>query len=427
MSELYGEPFCCRGDMPKPPARLRGFGGLKPHQRVALRLDQVDAALRYLGAAVTAGGLAVPATTAVRALYEDAAPDDLEDAARRVIYGLHVAIFRTLTAASADLGRAYGLGARARRHLPGPVRAQTVLRAVAPLPAREPALVADRRRDAAPRPQREGRARLAQPLGGVDGERLQAVPTQEDWEREHEGIDHALRRQGELWRGVLSGEKNAVDSLTADTYVEAAGALVRRSSEIVWPFVLRWAPLLLLTVALAVAVIVLLVPLAPSGASQVVASLGTAAAALGISWRTVGASARGVATMLETPLWQSELDAAVGRAITFLPAVPVLEPRADVVLSTTSYLRVAEQMAAPPTDTVTRSDLATALGRRRRLWHRSSREDVDYWLAWASAAGYVERSGDGYLLTDEGQRLARLPRRRPSTVRAELAVGRAES
>ncbi len=432
MSELYGEPFATLQPAPSPRERLLGFGGLRSSQRVALRLDQVDAALTQLKASIDAGGLAPPTTAAIRAVYTGADGDGVPAAARRAIYDVHVAIFSTLTAASADLGRAYGLGRALSDtcHVPDDrgafcelwehFRLETVRGWLTDGATQFPAHSAKGVLDSLSR----WEAWTANALG--------VLPDEDAWSPKHapvKALKAELRRQGQLWRGLLSGEKNASDALTADTYVEAAGSLVRRSTEVVWPFVLRWSPLLLGTAAVVVGLVFAIAAVLPHGASQLVAIIGTVAAALGITWRTVGSSARGVATMLEGPLWQSELDLAVGRAITFLPAAPVVEPRADLLLGTPRYLRELEELGGSTGAAVTADALVAKLDHSlwSRLRRRSSKDEVVYWLAWATPAGYLKRVEDGYRITDEGRRLARLPQRRPDTVRAELAVGQAEA
>ena len=59
---------------------------------------------------------------------------------------------------------------------------------------------------------------------------------------------NALRRQGELWRALLSGEKHATDMLDTDNYLDAARSLATHMRTILRGVIRRF-PLLSISVA----------------------------------------------------------------------------------------------------------------------------------------------------------------------------------
>jgi len=119
----------------------------------------------------------------------------------------------------------------------------------------------------------------------------------------------AMRMQGYLWRGLITGEKAAVDMLSLSGYLAAARQIARRA----W-----W--LILLTVGSAVAVVVamsLLHSIPPT--ARLIAALawlgGTLFAVLKASGALFGSAVKGA----EGWLWQTELDESVAEAATRLP------------------------------------------------------------------------------------------------------------
>jgi hypothetical protein len=126
-----------------------------------------------------------------------------------------------------------------------------------------------------------------------------------------------LARQGELWRALLSGEKDGPDMLEIEDYLDAAERLSRRMRTMGWTVLRRFWFLVLVIVALFAGGVALIVVTGTDAA--VVAGAGTILASLGLSWRGLGGSLGGLAGKLERPLWGAEIDVAITRAITLLP------------------------------------------------------------------------------------------------------------
>ena len=125
-----------------------------------------------------------------------------------------------------------------------------------------------------------------------------------------------LARQGELWRALLTGEKEGLHTLEIEDYVDAAERLSRQMRTVALRLVKRFPELVVAVVVLFVAGIGLIAFTGSEAA--VVAGAGTVLASLGLTWRGVGRSLGGLAAKLERPLWGAELDVSITQAITLL-------------------------------------------------------------------------------------------------------------
>jgi hypothetical protein len=417
MADLYQHGLPAQAHAPSPRERLPGIGALSPSQRALLRLDQIDADLSFLAHAIEARNLRVPASTDMRTAQADRTTSPEER--RATIYAMHLQVLRTLTATDRRLGIAYGLG----RALAETFR-----------PAHDPGELAGRfmreRLDnlrgwlndsASSLPAHGAKAVLA---GLVRWEawaaNLQAQPpSPERWTQAGISLNATLRRQGELWRAVLSGEKAAGDMLSVDSYLKAADAMAQRALALLRPLLRRPAVYAPLGALVLLAAGLLAWGIASEGASQVVSGVVAAAAALGITWKTVGNTAQKLGEALEKPLWGAEVDAAAGEAMTYLPLAPVSEPRAGVLLDAP---RLLHEIEPPPRRVLRPRRPRRSLPPRERAYLRS----------WALEAGYLE-SGEsdadsqgkvGVRLTPEGRRLAAIPAGERGSVRAALGAGR---
>jgi hypothetical protein len=131
-------------------------------------------------------------------------------------------------------------------------------------------------------------------------------------------VTEILYKQGNLWRAVLTGEKRAVDLLSADEYVNASEALIQRLGMIGRRF---WAQyrmgIILAVIALGLVVVGLL--LVPSGTGGGLGALGAILAATGITWKGVSSTLGAALRKAEPALWGAQLDLVATAAITILP------------------------------------------------------------------------------------------------------------
>jgi hypothetical protein len=140
-----------------------------------------------------------------------------------------------------------------------------------------------------------------------------------DWgsAADRESIIRALRRQGQLWQTLLSGEKDGVDLLSTDDYLLAADQLLGHIRRLTLDLLRRfWIATVTVAAVLAAALVTVFTVRA---ASPVVAAVLTAAGAIGLSWKGAASGLGRVLAQAQRPLWESELDVAVANAVTVLP------------------------------------------------------------------------------------------------------------
>lgn len=130
----------------------------------------------------------------------------------------------------------------------------------------------------------------------------------------HDGVQDALNRQGEVWRSVLTGEKQADDMLGVDDYLQAVRTLAARvlASR-------RWVVLLLAITIIAIGAGVYLIVAKPGLPSKIGGVLLSIVGALGITTASLKRAFSSVTSDLEHQLWGAELDAAIAEAIVVAP------------------------------------------------------------------------------------------------------------
>lgn len=133
------------------------------------------------------------------------------------------------------------------------------------------------------------------------------------------GIDDVLQRwnrQGELWRALLSGEKQAGEMLEIEDWLSAARDFERRIREAAWQVVRHMPVLVVLVVVLFGAGVALMIDQQSRG--WIVAGAASVLSALGLTWKGIGGSIGKLAAKLEQPLFGAATDVAVAEAITLL-------------------------------------------------------------------------------------------------------------
>jgi hypothetical protein len=331
--------------------KLAGIGELDPLSQARLLLAQVQVDLqRAWRMAEIDRQQPDPSPVHVLLEAEVRSPGELQAA----VAELHRQLLMTLTAADFRLGKAYGLGralaettllpdARdprtfqrqlARHRLANLLGWLADLKSVFPPHAAEAvrgSLQAWSAWSQAPtlRPALEERQPARRP-GPPQGRPV-------DWgsPADRESVTRALHRQGQLWRAVLSDEKDCLDQLSAGDYLRAADRLLGHIRRLTLGFLRRfWITTAALAVILLAAVVTVVVVRA---ASTVVAAVVAAAGAIGLTWKGAGSGLGRVLAQAQRPLWESELDVAVAEAVTWLPrerrtseSPPALEdPRED--------------------------------------------------------------------------------------------------
>lgn len=285
------------------PDDLPGLGSLGEPERIEILVDQVQADVTKLKAPIEQAGLPIPDPAPLRA----AITRNPEERAAQVL-ALHRSLLGTLTASDFRLGKAYGLG----RAL-----ADTCLK-----PTDQTSIEAEL-----------ARYRLANLLAWLD-DLSSALPAHaahsvasslerwRDWVPTGSASQPitdtlaALRHQGQLWRALLSAEKNATTMLEIGNYLDAARDLAKQLRSLLRGVICRFPALTALVVTLLVGGIVLLTV---GGSSQLVAGASSILAAVGLTWKGLGGALGQLAGRVEQPLWGAALDDAVTDAITLLP------------------------------------------------------------------------------------------------------------
>ena len=309
MAELYRPDTRTRA-APAAHDDLPGFGRLGEGERARITLQQIDAALAKLADVLEAAKVGVPDTRPLRDRLESARVDPAARAA--AVRALHVELLGAFTAADFRLGKAYGLGRSLADTCRNPVSAPTLLAEL--------------------RPHRVAKLRgwlddLASALPAHAGRSVSISLSK--WEEfvlpdagkpEYEAANQALpglRRQGQLWRALLSGEKCGADMLVLQNYIDAASGLFKTTGKIVAQFFVRFY-YVVIAAAILVGVGVWLM-LEQNTSASIVAGAGSVLAGLGLTWKSAGNALGGLGAKTEQHLWGAELDDAIADAITLLP------------------------------------------------------------------------------------------------------------
>ena len=128
-----------------------------------------------------------------------------------------------------------------------------------------------------------------------------------------------LRSQGDIWRRILEGEQDPAQLLRPDDYVTAGRGMMQRFRAIATAFLIRWSFWIILGLAVVGAVGYLALRYAASPSAKAVAVGFSALAALGVTWKGVGATLGKALAEVQKPLWDAELKQALVEAATRLP------------------------------------------------------------------------------------------------------------
>jgi hypothetical protein len=324
IAEVYHYPISTKpSEVPsQPPDRLPGLSNLTEYEQMETRLRQISVALSQLLSA-DAGK---PANTLRDRIDATVVTDrNTPEAVRLLLALLHTEILQALTAQDTTLGKAYGLGRALAETYLLPLRADATTRARVWTDTFDPFRLANLYgwlsdlKSAVP-------DHAASAVTGSLERWSEWVLTQTPkdatvpWDRDWAATDRALSRQGERWRAVLTGEKQANDWLRATDFVAAGSAFVARLSNLVSrTFAEHKGRLIFVGLALAVVVAgAVYVAISTNNAAALWAWLLPAVAGLGV-WKTLGKGLSTGIARLEGPLWEVELGESIAVAITRLP------------------------------------------------------------------------------------------------------------
>jgi hypothetical protein len=295
---------------------LPGLGSLQDLQEVQLFIDRVSVGFHKLELLISHAGLTVVAPG-------DWAPPASAEGRYQLaqsVLQFHTGLLVALTASDHQVGLAYGLG-----------------RAVA---------------DLSLRPRADNQASLTDDLrsgrvttivgwlrelhtvlpphssGAVMGSITQwqqwaASPTWNgaplDWAAHGKDVVGTLAEQGKRWRLLLTGQIAALDLLSPEGYVQAAGYMVGRIREILQRLLAQYWPWVTVITVVMVAGVVGSLLLLRSPATKGIGVAISVFGWLGVTGRSVSGELQRTVSRVEQSLWDSELDLAAAWAATMLP------------------------------------------------------------------------------------------------------------
>lgn len=312
IGRLFGSP-AAGPDRPgtDAPDHLASISELSADQIVGLYLQELAAALTALGVP-SAHQDDLPALRAV------SRAGDWQVPFRTATARLHEHVLIELTASDALLGSAYGLG--------GAISDATL--PPADLTALRASLAPHRVTDA------DTALSMLAPAIGADAAKAVrgSLHAWSDWAtrpyigrrpahwgRNGTDIKRALRQQGSLWRGMISGELDPASLLTADAYIEAADAAARRAGHITARVLAHFWYAVAFLVAVGGGLTYACLANA-AGTTKFWGVFLTVAGGSATLWRGVRAAIGRLAQDASGPLWHIERDDALRVAATRLPA-----------------------------------------------------------------------------------------------------------
>ena len=139
-----------------------------------------------------------------------------------------------------------------------------------------------------------------------------------DWVRDGESVELALRRQGSVWRDLLSGERDPESLLTAEAYIGATDIAVRRVGSLARQVLVRLWYAIVPLLAMVGGLVYLSLAYA-AGTAKFWGVFATVAGGSGVLVQGVRQGVANVAQRSEIPLWQAERDDALQVGATRLP------------------------------------------------------------------------------------------------------------
>jgi hypothetical protein len=308
MAKLYHSPVHAgaAGD-PARGGRLPGISGFSGATRSKWLAEQIDANLTSLLPMPPGSVMEALGTVIGRFGDDQRHRDETLDA----VFTLHCRLLEALTVADFRLGKAYGLGrALAETTLvPAAAEADDLAGAFGELlAAGRAATIKDWLVEL--KTMLPDHAAYAVSAGLTDWQQWVAAPrAATDWR----SAQLEMRVQGQLWRGLITGEKAAADMLNLSGYLAAARQIAKRAIVAArWPIVIA--------VLAAVGVIITVVTLhSVSPTARLAAALAWVGATLAAAYKASGSLLGSAVKGAEGWLWQTELDESVATVATRMP------------------------------------------------------------------------------------------------------------
>ena len=341
MAKLYHSPVH-RGAAADPDrgARLPGISGFPDATQSRWLGEQIDATLTGL-LPMPAGAIMDTLGTVIGLL---SAGQRHRDETLDAVFTLHCRLLESLTVTDFRLGKAYGLGrALAETTLvPAAAAADDLAGAFGELlAAGRVATIKDWLVEL--KTMLPDHAAYAVGTGLTDWQQWVAVPrAATDWR----SAQLEMRVQGQLWRGLITGEKAAVDMLNLSGYLAAARQIAKRAI-----IAARWPIVIAVLAAAGVITTVITLP-SVSPTARLVTGLAWVGATLAAAFKASGSLLGSAVKDAEGWLWQTELDESVATVATRMPP-PARHRRVTGAEVGTMTFSTGELFAADGTSPVT--------------------------------------------------------------------------
>ena len=287
--------------------RLPGISGFPDATRSKWLAEQIDATVTAL-LPMPPGAVMAALNGLIGLLGDD---HRRRDATLDAVFTLHCRLLEALTVADFRLGKAYGLGrALAETTLvPAAAAADDLAGAFGELlSAGRVATMKDWLVEL--KTMLPDHAAYAVSVGLTDWQQWVAAPRPAtDWR----GAQLEMRVQGQLWRGLITGEKAASDMLNLSGYLAAARQIAKRAI-----VAARW-PIVIAVLATAGVIVAVLTLHSVSPTARLVAGLAWIGATLAAAFKASGSLLGSAIKGAEGWLWQTELDESVATVATRMP------------------------------------------------------------------------------------------------------------
>jgi hypothetical protein len=309
MAKLYHSPVHTGAAAdPARSARLPGISGFPAATQSKWLAEQIDATVTGL-LPMPAGAVMDTLGTVIGLL---SAGQRHRNETLDAVFTLHCRLLESLTVTDFRLGKAYGLGrALAETTLvPASAAADDLAGAFGQLlAAGRVATIKDWLVEL--KTMLPDHAAYAVGTGLTDWQQWVAAPrAATDWR----SAQLEMRVQGQLWRGLVTGEKAAVDMLNLSGYLAAARQIAKRAI-----IAARWPIVIAVLAAAGVIITVITLP-SVSPTARLAAGLAWVGATLAAAFKASGSLLGSAVKGAEGWLWQTELDESVATVATRLPS-----------------------------------------------------------------------------------------------------------
>jgi hypothetical protein len=151
------------------------------------------------------------------------------------------------------------------------------------------------------------------------GRKKPKVSTGADWIKQKDVL-LALPRQGDLWLSILAGDKDPLDLLTPDDYLESGVRLMTQGRDLLEKIPKGFLLVVASSITVLAAAVGVLVSISNvHGGAQLAAYLVTIGAWVGTLWKALAPRLRSAISAVEKPLWQASLDTVCAEAVSLWP------------------------------------------------------------------------------------------------------------